>query len=110
MIYAQAPHRAQYRTALVAIVIAVAWWGMTGMNAQARDQGRPPSTAVARLTSLGFSPRDARCLLLITQTRPETQAGAIAAQRIAMAVLWGNAHAFGSAGHHPRPDSSAGGC
>jgi len=110
MIHAHAPHWATYRPTLVAILMAVAWWGMTGMNAQAREQGQPPRTAVVRLTSLGFSPRDARCLLRITQTRPGTQAGAIGAQRVAMAVLWGNAHAFGSVGHHPRPDSSAGGC
>jgi hypothetical protein len=70
-------------------------------TAQARSMSRSPAVALARLTDLGFSPREAKRLLVNTQTHPGTPAGAYAAQRIAMAVLYGTADAFGGPRYHP---------
>jgi hypothetical protein len=101
MIRAHVPHSAPFRTILVVSLVVAAWSGTGGALAHAQRAGRPPASAVTRLTSLGFSPGEARCLLRVTAARPGTGAGAYAAQRIAMAVLFGNAHACGSPGHHP---------
>ena len=89
---------------LVSLAFAAFLGGPSGVKAQAHSTIHAPATAVARLTSLGFSAREARSLLLSTQTQPGTAAGAYAAQRVAMAVLYGNAHAFGGPRYHPAPD------
>jgi len=109
MIRAHAPHSAPYRTVLLISLAAAAWFGTSGVDARAQRSNQPPTAALTRLTSLGFSRAEARCLLITTQTRPGTVAGAYSAQRIAMAVLYGDAHAFGSPGHHParRPNGAS---
>jgi hypothetical protein len=89
------PHPALGPTTLTVAFAVAAFLCPGASTAQARSMSHPPAAAVARLTDLGFSPRQARRLLLSTQTHPGTLAGAYAAQRIAMAVLYGTADAFG---------------
>jgi hypothetical protein len=62
-----------------------------------------PDRALTRLTALGFSRDEASGLLRTTRTRPASPAGAYAAQRIAMALLYGDANAFGGPRYRPGP-------
>jgi hypothetical protein len=101
MIRLSATHSARGRTVLVVALAYAAFLGSSEGKAQAHGTSHAPAAAVARLTGLGFSTRDARRLLLSTQTHPRTAAGAYAAQRIAMAVLYGNADAFGGPRYRP---------
>jgi hypothetical protein len=88
------------RMALAFAVVAASWMG-PGTSAAPASIGGPPRPAVARLTALGFSAPSARRLLLAAETAPAGPAGAYAAQRIAMAVLYGSADAFGGRRYHP---------
>ena len=101
MIRPRATDSARGRTVLLVALAYAAFLGPSMGTAQAHGTSHAPAAAVARLTSLGFSTRDARRLLLSTQTHPSSAAGAYAAQRIAMAVLYGNADAFGGPRDHP---------
>jgi hypothetical protein len=82
------------RIALAVSIAGAASLGL-GVSTGSATVTRPPAPAVARLTTLGFSAPEARRLLLATQTAPAGPAGAYAAQRIAMATLYGSANAFG---------------
>jgi hypothetical protein len=88
------------RIALASTIAVAASLGL-GASTAGASTSRPPAPAVARLITLGFSAPEARRLLLTTQSAPAGPAGAYAAQRIAMAVLYGNAHAFGGPRYHP---------
>jgi hypothetical protein len=101
MIRPRATDSARGRTVLLVALACAAFLGSSEAKAQAHGSSHASAAAVARLTSLGFSTREARRLLLSTQTHPSTAAGAYAAQRIAMAVLYGNADAFGGPRYHP---------
>ena len=104
MIRPHATHSAFGRMILFVSLAFAAVVGPSAGKAEAHSTSHAPAAAVARLTSLGFSAREARRLLLSTQTQPSTAAGAYAAQRIAMAVLYGTADAFGGPRYHPAPD------
>jgi hypothetical protein len=89
-----------HRIALVFSIAVAAWLGFGASDAPA-GIGSPPAPAAARLTVLGFSVPEARRLLRATETAPAGPGGAYAAQRIAMAILYGNANAFGGPRYHP---------
>jgi len=91
---------ARSNVALALTIVAAAWLG-PGTSTAGASMRTPPGPAVGRLTSLGFSAPEARRLLLATQTAPAGSAGAYAAQRIAMAILYGSATAFGGPRYHP---------
>jgi hypothetical protein len=76
----------------------------SGVKATAASTGDVPAAAVARLTALGFSDDEAAGLLRATRIRPASTGGAYAAQRIAMATLYGSADAFGGP-RYRRPSS-----
>jgi hypothetical protein len=101
MIRPRATHSTRGHTVLLVALASAAFLGPSAGKAQAHWTSHAPAAAVTRLTSLGFSTRDARRLLLSTETHPSTAAGAYAAQRIAMAVLYGNADAFGGPRYRP---------
>jgi hypothetical protein len=93
------------RTALAVGLAIAASVPLGAGTAPAYATNAAPKAAVARLDALGFSPKEARRLLRRTETDPVGPAGAYAAQRIAMAVLYGNAHAFGGPRYHASPAS-----
>jgi hypothetical protein len=93
------------RTALVVGLSCAASPSIATGTARTHITTAPPVAAAARLAALGFSPAEAGRLLRSTETEPAGPAGAYAAQRIAMAVLYGNAHAFGGPRYHPDPAS-----
>jgi hypothetical protein len=92
---------AQARPALAVGLAVAASLGIGAGAAPAHATNAQPAAAVARLAALGFSPAEARRLLRSTATEPAGPNGAYAAQRIALAVLYGNAHAFGGPRYHP---------
>ena len=104
MIRPHATHSALGRIVVLVSLVFAAFLSPSGGKAQAQGTSHAPAAAVARLTTLGLSARDARHLLLSTQTQRSTAAGAYAAQRIAMAVLYGTADAFGGPRYHPAPE------
>jgi hypothetical protein len=81
--------------------VAVAASLALGASTAPASLSSPPAPAVTRLTALGFSAPQARRLLLTMQTAPAGAAGAYAAQRIAMATLYGGAIAFGGPRYRP---------
>ena len=89
-----------HRNLALAFTIAAAAWLGPGASTAPASMSTPPGPAVVRLTGLGFSAPEARRLLLATQTAPAGPAGAYAAQRIAMAILYGSATAFGGPRYH----------
>jgi len=89
------------RTALAVGLAVAASPGIATGPARADVTNAPPAAAVARLAALGFSPAEAGRLLRSTETEPAGPAGVYAARRIAMAVLYGNGHAFGGPRYHP---------
>ena len=99
------PHNLAARTALVVSLSCAASPGIATGTARTGVTTAPPVAAVARLAALGFSPAEARRLLRSTQAEPAGPVGAYAAQRIAMAVLYGNAHASGGPRYRPDPAS-----
>lgn len=91
-------------SSILAIGMVLAALVTSDVTAASTHGADVPSGAIARLTALGFSTGEAAGLLRTTAARPASTAGAYAAQRIAMAMLYGNAKAFG--GPRYRPGSS----
>jgi len=95
MILPHASSNRRLRTTIVATGLTLAALLTSGGPAASASTAHLPASALARLTALGFSRDEAAGLVRTTRTRPASAAGAYAAQRIAMALLYGDANAFG---------------